>query len=91
MYFVPFYLEDQNGEPGKLRQIMVLQDGLDLPLDTYVFLENYCINKNCDCRKVMINAISKSNQKFWGHSPMVGRNLGIIQNGFMETKNWQLN
>lgn len=66
MYFVPFYFEDQNGEPGKLRQIMVLQDGLDLPQDTYVFLENYCINKNCDCRKVMINAISKSNPKILG-------------------------
>lgn len=36
--------------------------------DTYVFLENYCIDKNCDCRKVMIKAISKSvafKLQFW--------------------------
>ena len=66
MYFTPFYFEDQDGEPNKLRQIMVLQDGLDLPPDTYIFLENYCIDKNCDCRKAMINAISKTNQKILG-------------------------
>lgn len=66
MYFVPFFFKDENGEPGKLRQIMVLQDGLELPTDTYVFIENFCIDENCDCRKVMINAISKSNNKILG-------------------------
>lgn len=66
MYFIPFPYKDENGEPLKLRQIIVLQNGLDLPPDTYVFVENFCIDKNCDCRKVMINAISKSNKKILG-------------------------
>lgn len=66
MYFIPFFFQEDNGEPGKLRQIMVLQDGFDLPRDTYVFVENFCIDRNCDCRKVMVNAISKSNEKILG-------------------------
>ena len=66
MYFIPLALESENGEPLVLRQIMVVQDGLELPRDTYIFVENFCIDKNCDCHKVMINAISESNGKILG-------------------------
>lgn len=66
MYFIPFSFQNEDGEPSKLRQIIVLQDGLDLPRDTYIFVENFCVNKSCDCRKVMINAVSKSNKEILG-------------------------
>ena len=30
-----------------------------LPPDSYVFVEFYCVDPDCDCRRVMLNMISQ--------------------------------
>ena len=34
-----------------------------LPPDTYVFVEFYCVDPDCDCRRVMLNVISQKKEK----------------------------
>lgn len=35
------------------------------PPDTYLLFENYCCDKKCDCRKVMINFVGKNSGKIF--------------------------
>lgn len=41
----------------KMRKITLLQDTYGLPKGSYTLVENYCADKECDCRKVMINVV----------------------------------
>jgi len=50
--------------------------GYDLPADTYGFLEMYCTDKGCDCRRVFFQVIATSHPDVvlavisWGWEPL---------------------
>ena len=39
------------------RTIKITAGDLGVPRGEYMLLENYCTDKSCDCRKVMINVV----------------------------------
>src|ERR1700730_14491006 len=41
------------------RTVMVGPDYTKLPEDDYTFVENYCADPSCDCRRVLIAIVSK--------------------------------
>jgi hypothetical protein len=40
-----------------------LASELDVPADEYAFLDLYCVERNCDCRRVMINVMARTSGK----------------------------
>lgn len=57
--FVPFFrLFPEEDAEMKTRKIMLLQDTFGLSKGGYFLVENYCADKECDCRKVMINVVT---------------------------------
>ncbi|MDO8512494.1 MAG: hypothetical protein Q7S57_04430 [bacterium] len=63
MFFIPFEKKFQEIAGKETRGIIISQDGLDIPRGTYFFLESYCDDRDCDCRKVMISVIDVKNPK----------------------------
>jgi len=41
------------------RSARVLQNDKKLPADSYGFVELFCVDPKCDCRRVMINVLSE--------------------------------
>lgn len=39
------------------RKVVLTQKMFGLPAGLYLLLKSYCVDKNCDCRKVMINVL----------------------------------
>ncbi len=56
--FVPFFKVFPEDAEIKTRKIMLVQDTFGLPKGKYFLVENYCADKECDCRKVMINVVT---------------------------------
>ena len=56
--FVPFFKIFPENAEIKTRKIMLVQDTFGLPKGKYFLVENYCADKACDCRKVMINVVA---------------------------------
>lgn len=48
------------------RKVYLPQDTFGLPKGIYFLMESYCSDKNCDCRKVMINVVSVEISKILG-------------------------
>jgi hypothetical protein len=48
------------------RKINLLQDTFGLKRGEYCLFESYCVSKNCDCRKVMINVMDLRQNKILG-------------------------
>ena len=42
----------------------ILKDEGELPEDEYMFVESYCDEPDCDCRRVLLNVMSRKRQKF---------------------------
>jgi hypothetical protein len=58
MDFIPFYSKFKEIAVKETRTITITSaSDLGVPPGEYGLLENYCTDKNCDCRKVMINVI----------------------------------
>ncbi len=57
MPYEPFYERFRNLAFLETRSITV-QNNPELPDDDYGFLEAYCNDENCDCRRVMFNVVS---------------------------------
>jgi len=49
-----------------------------LPADSYALIESYCIDPDCDCRRVMLNVLSRSGSGF----------LAAISFGFDRDDEW---
>lgn len=62
------------------RKIMLIQDTFGLLQGSYVLLENYCSDNDCDCRKVMINVVSMDN-----NIPMI---LGTVGFGWENVQHY---
>jgi hypothetical protein len=59
MDLVPFHkLVPEIAE--KETRVIIVFGGDDVPADTYGLLEYYCPDPGCDCRRVMINVVSKT-------------------------------
>jgi hypothetical protein len=61
----PFYNKFPKIAKKETRSITILKKGSfgSLPADHYTFLELYCSEENCDCRRVMISVISENENK----------------------------
>src|SRR5439155_5169319 len=57
MDFIPFYSRFKNIAEKETRSIKITASDLGVPRGEYMLLENYCTDKRCDCRKVMINVV----------------------------------
>jgi hypothetical protein len=65
MDFTPFYSRYRELAIKETRVITTTITQFGLPPGEYGLLENYCTDKTCDCRKVMINVIEvKSPRQF---------------------------
>ena len=57
MDFVPFFSRYKDVAEKETRTIKITVSGLGVPRGEYILLENYCTDKSCDCRKVMLNVV----------------------------------
>ena len=57
MDFLPFYSKYKDVAVKETRTIKITAGDLGVPRGEYMLLENYCTDKSCDCRKVMINVV----------------------------------
>jgi hypothetical protein len=61
-YICPFH-ELFPEQAWKEYRTMELQKHKVLPSDGYALIESYCIDPDCDCRRVMLNVISRDGRK----------------------------
>lgn len=57
MYFLPFQSRFEEIALQESKIIMVNSRNARVPIGTYSFMENYCEDNTCDCRKVMVNFV----------------------------------
>jgi hypothetical protein len=75
MDFIPFYEECPIVADKQTRTTFILDKKLyGIPAGQYAFIENYCTDPECDCRKVMVNIIRVNNKS--------GKILGTISYGW---------
>lgn len=67
MIFESFFEEFPELVESEFRNIFVFDNGIHkhIPPGNYAFLELFCPDVDCDCRKVMINVISVEPVKQW--------------------------
>jgi hypothetical protein len=67
MIFSSFFEEFPELVEREFRNIFVLDNGAHkyIPPGNYAFLELFCPNIDCDCRKVIINIVSVNPTKVW--------------------------
>jgi hypothetical protein len=63
MPYAPFYELFPDVAPNETRSIHVLQPGGDLPMGEYGFLELFCNEEGCDCRRAFINVMHTRRRK----------------------------
>jgi hypothetical protein len=42
---------------------LIIKDDIELPDDQYLFMESYCDEENCDCRRVFFNVFSANTKE----------------------------
>ena len=60
--FVPFFELFPYEAEMNTRKIFLSKDIHGLSRGAYLFVENYCVDKKCDCRKVMINVVQMGDE-----------------------------
>jgi hypothetical protein len=63
MPYAPFYELFPDVAPNETRSIHVLDPRGELPLGEYGFLELFCNEEGCDCRRAFINVMHTSGRK----------------------------
>ncbi|MFA5830773.1 MAG: hypothetical protein WC878_02990 [Candidatus Paceibacterota bacterium] len=63
MFFVPFYVKFEKVADAETRIMRVIDASSLIPAGRYAFVENFCNDDSCDCRKAMINVIDVDNAK----------------------------
>jgi hypothetical protein len=87
MELVPFYIRFPGLAEKETRSIFIFKSG-DLPPGQYGFLELFCDDPKCDCRRVVISVISPQRGTAplatinygWEHVEFYARWLGTWQN-----------
>jgi len=64
--FVPLWELAPELAEKETRKVCLLQDTFSLPKGIYFLMESYCSDKDCDCRKVMINVVFAETSKILG-------------------------
>jgi len=78
MYLEPFVKHFKEIGEAETRTIHILDESpKGIPKGEYVLVEFYCTDRTCDCRRVMLNAISKNE----GHVASIS--FGFDPNGPM--------
>jgi len=62
MAYAPFYERFPDIAENETRSLFIKGDP-ELPDDQYVFIEAYCDEENCDCRRVFFNVFSVKTKK----------------------------
>jgi len=73
--YAPFFELFPDIAAKETRNITVLRSG-DLPKGTYAFLESFCNDEACDCRRVFVNVYSKGRFGFRGGDPIATISFG---------------
>jgi hypothetical protein len=60
MGLMPFHQIIPDVGIRETRTVHVLQGQPGLPADDYAFMELYCVDPKCDCRRVLIHVLSRS-------------------------------
>ena len=63
-------------------KVVLAQETYGLPAGSYFLIESYCIDKKCDCRKVMINVLA------YGDMPNVSDTIGFGWEGIEFYRKW---
>lgn len=79
MPMIPFYIKFPSLAPKETRSITV-KGGTDLPDGEYGFIELYCDEVDCDCRRVVIDVMSPTT----GAKTWATINYGWEEQGFYE-------
>jgi len=58
MFFAPFFIEFPDIAMNQIRVVTVFDHKNDLPVGEYGFINAYCTDETCDCRRVMINVVA---------------------------------
>ncbi len=61
MKFGPFYSKFKKIAEKETRVLTILKPEFDVPLGEYAFIEFYCDDDECDCRKVIITVVDAKN------------------------------
>jgi hypothetical protein len=75
MPYVPFHEKFPDIAENETRSLIICGDS-ELPDDTYSFIEAYCDEEDCDCRRVFFNVFSKN----------TGELLAVITYGWEKRK-----
>ncbi len=62
MPYTPFYERFPNIAEKETRSLTIYGDH-ELPDDKYIFMEAYCNDQNCDCRRVFFNVLSEKTEQ----------------------------
>lgn len=66
MSMVSFHTRFRDVAARETRHATVVEDRYDLPAGTYGFLESYCDEPGCDCRRVVIQVVAlETGPKVW--------------------------
>ncbi len=57
MDYIPFYSRYDDITVKETRTIKIMASDLGVPCGEYGLLENYCTDKNCDCRRTIIHVV----------------------------------
>ena len=63
MYFKMFHSEFPELAEKETRSIAILSEDNPLPMGHYGFVDMYCTDKKCDCRRVMIHVVWSGDQE----------------------------
>ena len=65
MYFQQFFSQFPEIAKATVRRLLVLGEGMDLPEGDYDFINSYCNDYKCDCRRVMVQVFHKNINEEW--------------------------
>jgi hypothetical protein len=81
MAYAPFFELFPELAAKETRNITVLDSG-DLPKGTYAFLESFCNDEDCDCRRVFMNVYAEGRFGFRGQDPLATISFGWEDESF---------
>lgn len=82
MPFAPFYELFPEVARAETRSITVLKAGSALPAGTYGFVEMFCNDERCDCRRAFIQVLADVSPRLRDNRPMATISFGWEDESF---------
>lgn len=82
MPFAPFYELFPEVARAETRSITVLKAGSVLPAGTYGFVEMFCNDERCDCRRAFIQVLADVSPRLRDNGPMATISFGWEEESF---------